>query len=70
MVVKTKSNQNHIQKDVTPVSVSLAAVRLFSRLAQILQDDISKNDDIHFHTEKKLQQKIAEKKLAQGIKLE
>lgn len=70
MVVKTKSNQNHIQKDVTSVSVSLAAVRLFARIAQILQDDISKNDDSHFYAEKKLQQKITEKKLAQGIKLE
>lgn len=70
MVVKTKSNQNYTQNYVTPVSVSLASVRLFGQLAQMIQDDISKNDDIHFHTEKKLQQKIVEKKLAQGIKLE
>ena len=63
--VRIKSRQSYPQ-----TSVALASVRLFGQLARMIQDDISKNDDIHFHTEKKLQQKIVEKKLAQGIKLE
>ena len=55
----------HSQSDS---DVSLASFRLLAQMTQILQDDISKNDNIHFHIEKKLQQKIAEKKWMQGQK--
>ena len=48
--------------------ISLASFRLLAQMTQILQDDISKNDNIHFRIEKKLQQKIAEKKWMQGQK--
>lgn len=48
--------------------ISLASFRLLAQMTQILQDDISKNDNIHSHIEKKLQQKIAEKKWMQGQK--
>ena len=48
--------------------ISLASFRLLVQMTQILQDDISKNEDIHSHIEKKLQQKIAEKKWMQGQK--
>lgn len=55
----------HSQSDS---DVSLASFRLLAQMTQILQDDISKNDNIHFHIEKKLQQKIEEKKWMQGQK--
>ena len=48
--------------------ISLASFRLLAQMTQILQDDISKNDNIHSHIEKKLQQKITEKKWMQGQK--
>lgn len=48
--------------------ISLASFRLLAQMTQILQDDISKNEDIHSHIEKKLNQKIAEKKWMQGQK--
>ena len=50
--------------------VSLASFRLLAQMTQILQDGISKNDDIHSRIEKKVRRRIEEKKMAQGIKPE
>lgn len=47
----------------------LSSLRLFARISQIIQEDIERNDNINQHIEKKLQQKIEEKKLAQGQKI-
>ncbi len=57
----------HSQSDS---DVSLASFRLLAQMAQILQDDISKNDNIHSRIEKKVRRRIEEKKMAQGIKPE
>ena len=51
-------------------AVALVSLRLLIRIAQILQDDISKTDDIHSRIEKKVRRRIEEKKMAQGIKPE
>ena len=51
-------------------AMALVSLRLFARIAQILQEDILKNDDIHSRIEKKLRRRIEEKKMAQGIKPE
>ena len=51
-------------------AMALASLRLLTWIAQILQEDISKTDDIHSRIEKKLRRRIEEKKMAQGIKPE
>ena len=51
-------------------AMALASLRLLTWIAQILQEDILKNDDIHSRIEKKLRRRIEEKKMAQGIKPE
>ena len=51
-------------------AMALVSLRLFARIAQILQEDILKNDDIHSRIEKKVRRRIEEKKMAQGIKPE
>ena len=55
----------HSQSDS---DVSLASFRLLAQMAQILQDDISKNDNIHSRIEKKVRRRIEEKKWMQGQK--
>ena len=51
-------------------AMALVSLRLLIRIAQILQEDILKNDDIHSRIEKKVRRRIEEKKMAQGIKPE
>lgn len=51
-------------------AMALASLRLLAQIAQILQEDILKNDDIHSRIEKKVRRRIEEKKMAQGIKPE
>ena len=51
-------------------AMALASLRLLTWIAQILQEDILKNDDIHSRIEKKVRRRIEEKKMAQGIKPE
>ena len=51
-------------------AMALASLRLLAQIAQILQEDILKNDDIHSSIEKKVRRRIEEKKMAQGIKPE
>ena len=49
-------------------AMALVSLRLLTWIAQILQEDILKNDDIHFRIEKKVRRRIEEKRQAQGIK--
>ena len=63
------SHKNYVKNKVSAPSISLSSLRLFARLSQIIQNDIEKNDNINQYIEKKLQQKIEEKKMAQGQKL-
>ncbi len=63
------SHKNYMKNKVSAPSISLSSLRLFARLSQIIQNDIEKNDNINQYIEKKLQQKIEEKKMAQGQKL-
>lgn len=67
---RTQPEKNHTQRYIPQDSILLASFRLLTWIAQILQDDILKNDDIHSRIEKKLRRRIEEKKMAQGIKPE
>lgn len=51
-------------------STVLASLRLLARLSQIIRDDADKRDKAGRGIDRKLRQKINEKKLAQGQKLE
>lgn len=62
------SHKGYVKNKVSATSISLSSIRLFARISQIIQDDIERNDNINQHIEKKLQQKIEEKKIAQGQK--
>lgn len=62
------NKENECAHSQSNSDISLASFRLLAQMTQILQDDIFKNDNIHSHIEKKLQQKIAEKKWMQGQK--
>lgn len=64
------NNENACAHSQSDSDVSLASFRLLAQMAQILQDDISKNDNIHSRIEKKVRRRIEEKKMAQGIKPE
>lgn len=66
---KVTSHKSYINNKVSVTSIPLSSLRLFARISQIIQDDIEKNDNINQHIEKKLQQKIEEKKIAQGQKM-
>lgn len=66
---KVTSHKEYVNNKVSATSISISSLRLFTRLSQIIQDDIEKNDNINQHIEKKLQQKIEEKKIAQGQKM-
>lgn len=66
---KVTSHKEYVNNKVSATSISLSSLRLFARLSQIIQDDIEKNDNISQHIEKKLQQKIEKKKIAQGQKI-
>lgn len=66
---KVTSHKGNIDNKVSATSISLSSLRLFARIPQIIQDDIERNDNINQHLEKKLQQKIEEKKIAQGQKI-
>lgn len=66
---KMTSHKNYVKNKVSAASISLSSLRLFARISQIIQDDIERNDNINQHIEKKLQQKIEEKKIAQGQKI-
>lgn len=63
---KVTSHKSYVNNKVSVTSISLSSLRLFARISQIIQDDIERNDNINQHIEKKLQQKIVEKKIAQG----
>lgn len=66
---KVTSHKGYVNNKVSATSITLSSLRLFARISQIIQDDIERNDNINQHLEKKLQQKIEEKKLAQGQKI-
>lgn len=66
---KRTSLKGYVNNKVSSTSITLSSLRLFARISQIIQDDIEKNDNISQHIEKKLQQKIEEKKIAQGQKM-
>lgn len=66
---KVTSHKGYVKNQVSATSISLASLRLFARISQIIQEDIERNDNINQHIEKKLQQKIEEKKIAQGQKI-
>ena len=66
---KVTSHKGYVNNKVSATSISLSSLRLFARISQIIQNDIERNDSINQHIEKKLQQKIDEKKLAQGQKM-
>lgn len=63
------SHKGYVNNKVSVTSISLSSLRLFARISQIIQNDIEKNYNINQHIEKKLQQKIEEKKIAQGQKM-
>lgn len=67
---KVTSHKGYVNNKVSATSISLYSLRLFARISQIIQEDIERNDNINQHIEKKLQQKIEEKKIAQGKKNE
>ena len=67
---RTQPEKNHTQRYIPQDSILLASFRLLTRIAQILQEDIVKNEDIHSRIEKKVRRRIEEKKMAQGIKPE
>ncbi len=66
---KVTSHKGYVKNKVSAASISLSSLRLFTRISQIIQEDIERNDNINQHIEKKLQQKIEEKKIAQGQKI-
>lgn len=66
---KVTSHKGYVNNKVSATSITLSSLRLFARISQIIQDDIERNDNINQHLEKKLQQKIEEKKIAQGQKI-
>ena len=66
---KVTSLKGCVNNKVSATSITLSSLRLFARISQIIQDDIERNDNINQHLEKKLQQKIEEKKIAQGQKM-
>lgn len=66
---KVASHKGYVNNKISATSISLSSLRLFARISQIIQDDIERNDNINQHLEKKLQQKIEEKKIAQGQKI-
>ena len=67
---RTQPEKNHTQRYIPQDSILLASFRLLTRIAQILQEDIVKNEDIQSRIEKKVRRRIEEKKMAQGIKPE
>lgn len=69
VTLKVTSHKGYVNKKVSSTSIALSSLRLFARISQIIQDDIERNDNITQHIEKKLQQKIEEKKLAHGEKM-
>lgn len=66
---KVTSHKGYVNNKVSATSISLSSLRLFARMSRIIQNDIERNDNINQHIEKKLQQKIEEKKIAQGQKM-
>lgn len=66
---KVTSQKGYVNNKISATSISLSSLRLFARISQIIQNDIEKNYNINQHLEKKLQQKIEEKKIAQGQKI-
>lgn len=66
---KVTSHKSYVNNKASATSISLSALKLFARISQIIQNDIEKNDNINQHIEKKLQQKIEEKKIVQGQKI-
>ena len=66
---KVASCKDYIDYKVSATSITLSLLKLFARISQIIQNDIEKNDNINQHIEKKLQQKIDEKKMVQGQKI-
>ncbi len=66
---KVALRKDYIDNKVSATSITLSSLRLFARISQIIQDDIERNDNINQHIEKELQQKIEEKKIAQGQKI-
>ena len=66
---KVTSHKGYVNNKVSATSITLSSLRLFARISQIIQHDIERNDNINQHLEKKLQQKIEEKKIAQGQKM-
>lgn len=67
--LKVTSHKGYVNNMVSATSITLSSLRLFARISQIIQDDIERNDNINQYIEKKLQQKIEEKKIAQGQKI-
>lgn len=65
---KVTSHKGYVNNRVSATSIFISSLRLFARISQIIQNDIDRNDNINQHIEKKLQQKIEEKKIAQGQK--
>lgn len=53
----------------TGASSALASLRLLARLSQILRDNMKKDDNNRNYIEKKLRQRIEEKKMAHGLKM-
>lgn len=67
---KKQSTPNNPKEKYYPQSsLVLSSMRLFARLSQIIQDDLKKHDDNKLYIDKKLQQKIEEKRQAQGQKM-
>ncbi len=66
---KVTSHKGYVNNMVSATSITLSSLRLFARISQIIQYEIEKNDNINQHIEKKLQQKIEEKQIAQGQKI-
>lgn len=66
---KVTSHKGYVNNKVSATSISLSSLRLFARISQIIQDDIERNNNVNQHIEKKLQQKVEEKKIAQGQKI-
>lgn len=67
--VETAPTEINTEQHYSNYSLSIASMQLFARLTQILQDEIKKNDNTSYHIERKLRQKIEEKKLAHGQKM-
>ena len=60
----------HYQPGANRAPVGLTALRLIARLSQIFWDDLRRDENVRRHIDKKLWQKIAEKKELHGQKME